>query len=133
MNGKTIHLGTLTQTCCDLPTFIAGFCAMCGAAAKEQTMTSTTPQKRGKLTDAEKARRKAARKTASVCAWLDREGIEYTLRNDYSGRAMFGRTSSVALTVGQWDGPRTPVGKALKRRGFACDNLGMGYIYYTTT
>ena len=44
MNGKTIHLGTLTQTCCDLPTFIAGFCAMCGAAAKEQTMTSTIPQ-----------------------------------------------------------------------------------------
>ena len=58
-------------------------------------------------------------------------GDEYEEYDGYSGRAMYGVRSPLAFEVfSRDDGPRSDLGKDMKRLGFMADNLGMGWIYY---
>lgn len=52
-------------------------------------------------------------------------------RNDYSGRGMFGRVSSVAITSSVH--PQSPAGEKLRDLGLTFDSMGRDWIYYTRT
>lgn len=58
-------------------------------------------------------------------------GGECKDREDYSGRGMFGKVSSVAIT-----GPIHPcskVGEELRQLGMSWDSMGRDWVYYTRT
>ena len=59
---------------------------------------------------------------------FDEHGWDFTIYEHYSGRGMFGRYARFALTTSTR--PESPLGRALKSRGFAVDSLGMDFIYY---
>lgn len=56
-------------------------------------------------------------------------GGDHNVREWYSGRGMFGGSSSVAVTTVY--GPSSSIGKALAKLGMCCDAMGLNYVYYT--
>lgn len=58
-----------------------------------------------------------------------REGHNYDISYDYSGRGMFGRVSVFAVTLP--DRPDSVIGKKLRGWGLSSDNMGRESIYYS--
>jgi hypothetical protein len=53
---------------------------------------------------------------------------DYEIREDYSGRGMFGRKSEFAITTDV--DPDSALGKELIDLGLTYDNMGKGWVYY---
>jgi len=62
--------------------------------------------------------------------FLHAECVGYDVREGYSGRGMFGRTSRFAVVAEC--GPSSHAGLRLQQLGMAWDNMGLRYVYYLT-
>jgi hypothetical protein len=68
-------------------------------------------------------------KVAAIKVLNELHSTIYSEYRDYSGRGMYGKMASVAFKVNK--SPNTETGSRLVDMGFAVDNLGLDYIYYT--
>ncbi len=55
-------------------------------------------------------------------------GGDFSVLDGYSGRGMFGKVSSFAITTSYH--PNSPQGVGLRNLGLTYDNLGFDFIYY---
>lgn len=62
---------------------------------------------------------------------LDKEGVEFSWAEGYSGRWMYGRVSRVAFVCSVH--PDSRLGLRLRKRAFQVDNMGKDWVYYTFT
>jgi hypothetical protein len=66
------------------------------------------------------------KKAREIC---EEDGATFEVRKDYSGRGMFGGTSTQAFTTDI--NPNTIVGAKIRALGFNVDSMGRDSIYYT--
>ena len=63
---------------------------------------------------------------------LNSEGIDATVRKEYSGRSMYGKTTAAVSTRYQEDvfQAASDLGMKLGRRSLRIDSMGLGYVVY---